>query len=347
MPVPDTGPEMPFPYASEAEAEAGLAPPVADAGGETGAREAPAEMEREKGFVGDFLTRVFGKAPQREEEDETPEDYFGAGAQAGRKEKAERLAKSSVAEFASNKLGAPVVADTLHADKVFMDQIADSLESALAEAERMEELSEPEDSFSTPAAANLASHEELPEPLPPEAEFIPYGDFEEDEPEFDRPVVEPAARSAQQNAEPAPAAREPAFDPIAASSGGHPDPMFAERGPVRADPEKAREVSPLRDIRGSDASPLSDHATPPEPPQQPEYDLNPVLSPETLTTVPGPVPQGLQLPSGIEDSIKEMLKPLIVQWLNDNLARIVEQDVREELADRRDGLPELRARGGH
>jgi hypothetical protein len=346
MPVPDTGPEMPFPYASEAEAEAGLAPPVADAGGETGAWEAPAEMEREKGFVGDFLTRVFGTAPQRQEEDVALEDFDDA-AEAGRKETAERLAKSSVSEFASDKLGAPVVANALHADKPFMDQITDSLESALAEAEYMEEFSEPEeDSSSTLAAANLASHEELPEPLPPEAEFIPYGDFEEDEPEFDRPV-EQAARSAQQNAEPAPATREPAFDPIAASSGGHPDPMFAERGPVRADPGKAREASPPRDIWRSDASPLSDHAAPPEPPQQPDYDIGPIVSPETPTTVPGALSQGLQLPSGIEDSIKEMLKPLIVQWLNDNLARIVEQAVREELAERRGGFPELRARGGH
>ncbi|MGF1620084.1 MAG: DUF2497 domain-containing protein [Rhodomicrobiaceae bacterium] len=347
MPVPDTGPEMPFPYASEAEAEAGLAPPVADAGIETDVGDESADSEQEKGFVGDFLTRVFGSSTQRQEEDEARENQEAA-AEAGRKEKAERLAKSTVAEFASDKLGAPVVADALHADKPFMDQITDSLESALAEAESMEELSEPEDASSALAAANLASHEELPEPLPPEGEFIPYGDFEEDEPEF-APPAEQAASPAQRNVEPAPASREPAFDPIAASSGvdGHPDPMFAERGPVRADPAKSRKAPPPQDVWRSDARPDAGHVAPQEPPQQPGYDIAPIVGPQTPTTVPGALPQGLQLPSGIEDSIKEMLKPLIVQWLNENLARIVEQAVREELAERRDGFPELRAGGGH
>ena len=55
---------------------------------------------------------------------------------------------------------------------------------------------------------------------------------------------------------------------------------------------------------------------------------------------------GNALPDGIEESIKEMIKPLIMQWLNDNLARIVEQAVREELADRGGDLADLRPRGG-
>jgi hypothetical protein len=40
-----------------------------------------------------------------------------------------------------------------------------------------------------------------------------------------------------------------------------------------------------------------------------------------------------ELPAGLEDAIKEMIKPLIVQWLNDNLPRIVEKAVREEIAE--------------
>ena len=54
------------------------------------------------------------------------------------------------------------------------------------------------------------------------------------------------------------------------------------------------------------------------------------------------VSPGIAFPAGLEDSIKELIKPLIVQWLNDNLPRIVERAVREEIADQ--GLVS-RARG--
>ena len=40
-----------------------------------------------------------------------------------------------------------------------------------------------------------------------------------------------------------------------------------------------------------------------------------------------------------------MIKPLIMQWLNENLGRIVEQAVREELADRRPDLAAFRIGG--
>ena len=46
-----------------------------------------------------------------------------------------------------------------------------------------------------------------------------------------------------------------------------------------------------------------------------------------------PASPGIAFPAGLEDSIKEMIKPLIVQWLNENLPRIVERAVREEIAD--------------
>ncbi|HKJ62265.1 MAG TPA: DUF2497 domain-containing protein, partial [Hyphomicrobiales bacterium] len=42
----------------------------------------------------------------------------------------------------------------------------------------------------------------------------------------------------------------------------------------------------------------------------------------------------LNLPASVEGGIKEMIKPLIIQWLNDNLPRIVEEAVREELTGR-------------
>lgn len=36
----------------------------------------------------------------------------------------------------------------------------------------------------------------------------------------------------------------------------------------------------------------------------------------------------------LEDSVREMLRPLLVQWLNDNMPRIIENAIREELAER-------------
>ena len=41
----------------------------------------------------------------------------------------------------------------------------------------------------------------------------------------------------------------------------------------------------------------------------------------------------IEFPASLEDSIKDLIKPLIVQWLNDNLPRIVERAVREEISE--------------
>jgi hypothetical protein len=63
---------------------------------------------------------------------------------------------------------------------------------------------------------------------------------------------------------------------------------------------------------------------------------------EPAETAGQPMPS-LNLPSSLEGSIKEMIKPLLIQWLNDNLPRIVEEAVREELTDRTE-LAEIRKR---
>ena len=36
----------------------------------------------------------------------------------------------------------------------------------------------------------------------------------------------------------------------------------------------------------------------------------------------------------LEDAVREMLRPLLVQWLNDNMPRILENAIREEIAMR-------------
>jgi cell pole-organizing protein PopZ len=46
--------------------------------------------------------------------------------------------------------------------------------------------------------------------------------------------------------------------------------------------------------------------------------------------VPAPLPAGLTL----EGAVREMLRPLLVQWLNENMPRILEKAIREEIASR-------------
>ena len=85
----------------------------------------PSEIEKEKTFVGEMLTRVFGGTQKKAPEPPPPAD--------SRLAKAEELAKTTIADFASEKLRAPSVAHALHADKPFMDAITNSLATAIAE----------------------------------------------------------------------------------------------------------------------------------------------------------------------------------------------------------------------
>jgi cell pole-organizing protein PopZ len=288
MPVPDTGPEIPFPYALDEEPKRALdsrdverAAPAADPF-EGDADDAA--LESEKSFVGDFLSRVFGSAPSRDEEFHREEPTLDAP---GLKGKAEKLAKATISDFASDKLKAPSVADALHADKPFMDQLTDSLESALAqvEAEQIDD-AVPEIAEAVLAAGAAAVGDDLPEEPPL--------------PEMDAPHIPPVHSQAAVHSAAFPAGPKPDTTPNPADAVRapvmpgfpHPDPIFADHMPEHV-----------------------------------------------------PAPPAAQLPAGIEDSIKEMIKPLIMQWLNENLGRIVEQAVREELADRRPDLAAFRIGG--
>lgn len=54
------------------------------------------------------------------------------------------------------------------------------------------------------------------------------------------------------------------------------------------------------------------------------------VSPASSAPADETVPAGL--PEGLESAVVAMLKPLILQWLNDNLPRLVEKALREEIA---------------
>ena len=56
------------------------------------------------------------------------------------------------------------------------------------------------------------------------------------------------------------------------------------------------------------------------------------LSPARELTVPAERLQPLAGAHSLEDTIKEMLKPLLIQWLDENMPRIVNEALREEIA---------------
>lgn len=294
MPVPESGPQIPFPYAPELEPK-GAAParpavaiaaaPVAAVAPREPASESPLDdLESEKNFVGDFLSRVFGGAHAQTEEPPLREEPGFEGNRL--KGKAEMLAKATLSDFASDKLKAPSLADALQADKPFMAQLTDSLETALAEVETLDELDDEPARGALPAgksAAPFIAGDEMPEPPPLIETDLP---FAVPEPEPASRLMSAAAPQQMTPTAPSPTATAaPKAQPPAGHV--HPDPIFEDR-------------------RSAPAS---------------------------------------QMPAGIEDSIKELIKPLIVQWLNENLSRIVEQAVREELAVRKGDFLDLRIGG--
>ncbi len=50
----------------------------------------------------------------------------------------------------------------------------------------------------------------------------------------------------------------------------------------------------------------------------------------------GPVQPPVHVPHGgpLETAVRELLRPLLVQWLNENMPRILENAIREEIATR-------------
>jgi hypothetical protein len=262
----------------------------------SGSGDARPEIEQDKSFVGGMLNRVFAAQPKPAEEPvaEAP----------GIKGKAEKLARATIMDFAADKLGAPAFADALHADKPFMEAITDSLEHALVAGDA---------GMSKPGVANAAAPLELPGDELPEALIPP----EPDDAGFD---------SALDLSHAVPMAAEPRIATPAVSA---PEMRSAPAGDAPELGRAARHIaSETRHaaLRQSERAAKAEDETPPaaHQPAREETRLAPPSLPHALTA---------HLPSGLEDAIKELIKPLIVQWLNENLPRIVEKAVREEIAE--------------
>ena len=289
MPVPEGGP-APFP---EPESDDGdNAPPLSGSG------ESASEIETEKTFVGEMLTRVFGGSQKKSAEAAPPVP--------ARPVRAEELARATITDFASDKLHAPSVGEALQADQPFMDAITGSLANALADHEAAAERR-------TASPASMPE-DELPDLLLP---------ADDETGMFDAPSERSSGGDAADSAR-NPAAAVPSFAPTPELPRESAVDFGAQPGQTRRWAED--------EIAGSGAEAYRRHAAAAAhaaPKPEPAAAVGSALAPAAIDMPP----QGSPFPSGLEDSIKEMIKPLIVQWLNDNLPRIVERAVREEVAD--------------
>jgi cell pole-organizing protein PopZ len=302
MPVPDAGPAIPF--AAEHVPE-----PRATAGAPRGPAEAGADT---------FAPEADPAAPAGRATKTAPATVH---------DKAEELAGKAVSDFTSDKLSASaptVVADILRGDKPLMDAITTSLANAL----------------SSHGGEEPDEFEEAPHPE----------DFADDIFGAEKPMAGPEPRPSATTAP----RQGPAMPGIKNLDGGfvaHPPVAAAEAEPSSADPEMpelprediddivsaaeapapGRPASDLAAYRPTGIAephmpnvPVAPSRAAPRPVAGPGAVREPVAAPERLQPVAGQ--------NTLEDTIKEMLKPLLMQWLDENMPRIVNEALREEMA---------------
>jgi hypothetical protein len=280
MPVPDTGPEMPLPLTDPESRKTTM---------ETGASPTnKSAVEDDRRAVGSFLTRVFGSAPPEHADDTAAGEKSLRG-------KAEKLARDTISGFAEEKLNAPAVGNALKADKDFMNEVASSLESALASSEDSDAPDLPES-----ASGSGADLETYVQPVQDSG--------------LDMKLKEALAADARTS------------ETIAAEQKLQEDALSAETAALVVQSIARDERPGPGPADTAQRTPQADEAAP-----IPAEAAAPPRTEASKADLPAPV---LNLPGSLEGSIKEMIKPLIIQWLNENLPRIVEEAVREELTGR-------------
>jgi hypothetical protein len=299
MPVPEGGPATPF--ASEEAMEAQLKAMRTPAPAEKPVQPPrPADVQKPAEVVENL-----GAAPQSPD---TPRPAPSAvHARAG------ELAEKAVSDFASDKFSAPPVADILKSDKPFMEAITSTLVDALSrgaeepedfdEAPNLEDLDEgsfaPGEFASTikgagPKVADIMNLDGGFMASRPVAVKQPEPTLDQEMPELPREDVDDIAPAV-------PAVRDEAktYRPIGIAE---PAPMpNVPAAPTRATPGPVAGFVPPREPAAVSATPA-----------------------ERLQPVGGS--------KGLEDTVKELLKPLLIQWLDENMPRIVNEALREEIA---------------
>jgi cell pole-organizing protein PopZ len=303
MPVPDEGPAIPF--ASDESAELPAAP---HGPAETGASLVPPADARDTAqtTLEDEATAVAADASKP-----IPSDVHM---------RAEKLADRVVSDFANNRFAAPPVAAFLKADKPLMDEITGSLASALAKVgdtvtELEDAVSPPEDIAEEMTASDLPNPTPFDEPAAPE---LP-------------PVAEmPGLGSGSFVARPVSPSHAPEVGAVMSSDLDTPELPREEPDDIAAapHPEPREKSSPYwpTGIAGSMSMPQV-------PAARGQMMPRPAT---TIGTARGSefdrLPSTSSTPKTLEETVREMLRPLLVQWLNENMPRIINDAIREEMA---------------
>jgi len=148
----------------------------------------------------------------------------------------------------------------------------------------------------------------------------------EDEAPAEEAAPEPAAAEAAPEPEPEPPAPEPEPAPAAAEAAPEPQP----------EPEPEEEALELTDKVESHGD--LDVVAPTAPaPAEPAPALEPLVGERAATAAAsafGALSAAIAMPKGdrtLEDVVRELLRPLLQQWLDDNLPGIVQQAVETEV----------------
>ncbi len=239
---------------------------------------------------------------------------FAAGLQL----RAEQLAAQAVADFASDRLstvsGKPVVTDILKSDRPLMDEITSTLADALSKTDD--------------------DAQEFEDAAPPMEDLVDEG-----------LAAEPAAPSA-------PVQGKAGLQDMMGMQPLNLDGGFVAGQPVAGLPKTPsiladQDTPELPRDEGDDLGPMPDAFPGIVPTYSSPASLEPSMPqmsmpPARMTMQPAPSVSGgtsverLQ-PSmagvkSLEETVREMLKPLLVQWLNENMPRIINDVLRQEMA---------------
>jgi len=215
-----------------------------------------------------------------------------------------------------------------------MEEILASIRRIIADDDASKAAKPPEPTAA--AASRPAARASLPPAPTPAAVANSQDEIDAMLAKFDAPADAPAGDVldlTEAMAAPAPAespTTTPAFRTIDASS----DIVFTDR-PLDAPAEPALRIieEPRRPVTPAPLPPTAEPVVAPRPAQVPE---RPLISPSTIAAVDSAFNTLAHTVIGqnartLEDLVKEMLRPLLKSWLDDNLPSLVERIVRAEI----------------
>jgi cell pole-organizing protein PopZ len=309
MPVPDEGPAMPFGADDSTELRPASNPAASPLGKTVQESLPPSEAltSQEKPSATEQV--IAPAAVFTEAEMPVPNTV---------QTRAEKLAQQAVSDFASDTFSAPPVADFLKSDKPLMQAITGTLAQALSK------VGEPSREYDSPPTI-----EESPE-------------------DSSVPEWTSQAPIEEQSAPASPVANEMLGSPDGMTA-FQPAPPAQHPASAAALPDQEASELPREDIDDTVAAPHRGRMEPPLPfqstgtaeqPAMPQVPVAPARMPSrpaaSASVVRGPEIDRLQpsaaMPRSLEETVRDMLRPMLAQWLNENMPRIINDAIREEMA---------------